>query len=282
MFIQKYIMNRNLPKLWNNIKRISSFIFILLIVTCTPLSVFSKEKVVYFTSLSWPPYSGKELWGEGVNAIVAKSAFKAMGYTLKVDFYPWARTLSYAKWNNKYTGYFPEYYAKSIEKSFIFSDPIGDSPLGFVERKDNPVAWNTLQDLKKVKRIGTVRGYVNTREFDTMAALGEIITDPVVDDITNLKKVIGGRLPLAVIDSHVMRYVLETNREFRDTKGELQFNAKTMEIKKLYLCFRKNAEGARLVNIFNEGLKRIDHKKITEDYFRGISNYEYNKNQLMK
>ncbi|MBU2513515.1 ABC transporter substrate-binding protein [bacterium] len=248
-------------------KKPVNFIAILLVTfLLIPVVGFSQGKVIQMASLDWPPYTGESLPDAGANVVVAKAAFAAMGYELDVKFYPWARTIALAK-TPKYVGYFPEYYAKEIESEFIFSDPIGDSPLGFVERTDTPIAWNTVDDLKLVGSIGTVRGYVNTEEFDQMAASGEIKVDEVVDDTTNLRKLLGKRIKMAVIDKSVMLYILKFDTDFTGKQSQLQFNSRLLENKKLYLCFQRTDNGKRIVGIFNEGLKKIDQDQITKDYF---------------
>jgi polar amino acid transport system substrate-binding protein len=245
------------------------FLFFLSVMTYMVLlaDTFAETKIIYFASLEWPPYTGKELPDQGISTLVARSAFAAVGYEIRVDFYPWARTLMVARESEKYAGYFPEYYAEKIEKDFIFSDAVGESPLGFAERKSNPVSWRSLDDLRCIKDIGTVRGYVNTEEFDKMAANGGLDIDPVTDDATNLRKVAAGRIRMAVIDRYVMQYILSTNNSLNREKNILQFNSRLLENKKLYLCFHKARNGEHLAAIFNNGLKKIDIKKMTEAYF---------------
>ena len=80
------------------------------LIIFTSLS-YSADKVVHLTSLDWPPYSGKTLSDQGASVAVAKAAFKAMGYELKVSFYPWSRAVALAKdSSSKFSGYFPEYF----------------------------------------------------------------------------------------------------------------------------------------------------------------------------
>lgn len=232
-------------------------------------SCFAEGKIIRMVSLDWPPFAGKSIPDNGANVIVAKAAFKAMGYDLKVEFYPWARTVKLAK-TKKYAGYLPEYYAKEIESEFIFSDPIGDSPLGFVERSDAPIIWESLQDLKSVGRIGTVRGYVNTAQFDMMAADKTIKVEPVVDDATNLRKLLINRINMAVIDKYVMQYILATESHFAGKQKSLQFNKRLLENKKLYLCFQKNDKGQKVSEIFNQGLQKINVDQLNQAYFANI------------
>ncbi|MBF0208922.1 MAG: transporter substrate-binding domain-containing protein [Oligoflexia bacterium] len=229
-----------------------------------------QKKIVYLASLDWPPYNGKGLIDGGANTLVAKMAFAAMGYELVVDFYPWQRAVEFAKMDSKYSGYFPEYYSKEIETDFIFSNAMGEGPLGFAERKDNKITWNSLSDLRPYT-IGIVQGYVNTEKFDEMVKAKILKVDPVLDDLANLKKISLKRIPLAVIDKYVFNYLVNENLSTSSEFSKLQFNAKILENKKIFICFsRSKRESKGWVNIFNEGLKKINYQKIMEDYFKKI------------
>lgn len=231
---------------------------LLIALTLLFSQLVSAEKVVKLTSLDWPPYSGKALAEQGASVAVAKAAFAAMGYSLKVDFFPWSRAVAQAKNNNSpYAGYFPEYYSDDIAKEFTYSEPMGSGPLGFVEPAGKPVSWNSLDDLKQ-KRIGVVQDYVNTAEFDAMAASGALKTEAVISDKNNLLKVINGRLDLAVIDKNVMDYLFKTDKALKGKSAKANFNARLLEDKKLYICFKNNAMGKEMAKIYNEGLKKID------------------------
>lgn len=222
------------------------------------VNAWSDDKTVYLTSLDWPPYSGKDLPGKGPSIEVAKAAFAAMGYTLVVDFYPWSRAVSLATdKGSKYSGYFPEYYSDEVAQTFTYSDVMGNGPLGFAQRKDKPIKWTTLDDLKDVS-VGVVQDYVNTAEFDARTADGRITAQTVTSDSTNLVKLARGRIDLAVVDTNVLDYILRTDSKLADYKDNLEFNATMLEDKKLFVCFKKDEKNAALTKIFNEGLKKID------------------------
>ncbi|MFO7787736.1 MAG: transporter substrate-binding domain-containing protein [Halospina sp.] len=237
---------------------------------CTGLfSLSVQAETVQLTSLEWPPYTGSELPQQGASMAVVEAAFDAMGHDLEVQFLPWQRAVDQAKENTAIAGYFPEYYAESLEEDFIFSDRIGTGPLGLVERTDNPIEWSNLGDLTD-HTIGTVSGYVNTAEFDAMAEGGEIDVQPVTDDATNLRKVAGGRIPLAVVDSNVFDYLVSD--ELSNLKSDLQMNDKLLEQKDLYVAFARNDKGERTAEILNEGLEKIDQEKIMKDALKRIMN----------
>jgi polar amino acid transport system substrate-binding protein len=234
----------------------------LILATLLSVSVSAADKVVELTSLDWPPYSGKSLKEQGASVAVAKAAFKAMGYELKVSFYPWNRAVALAKdTSSSVAGYFPEYYSDDIAKEFTFSGPMGTGPLGFAERKDKPVSWSTLDDLKAYS-IGVVQGYVNTAKFDAMVASKALKSSTTISDVNNLKKLAAGRIDLAVVDKNVMNFLLKTDKQLSSSAGKLQFNSTLLEDKKLYICFKNTAEGKKLADIYNQGLKKIDIQAI--------------------
>ncbi|WP_230425636.1 substrate-binding periplasmic protein [Spartinivicinus ruber] len=138
--------------------------------------------------------------------------------------------------------------------------------MGFAELKSAAVAWQTLHNLKEIK-IGTVSGYVNTAEFDQMAAKGELRIDAAGSDTANLLKLNGGRISLAVIDKNVMYYLLATEKKLAKAKNNIQFNNKMLEDKKLYICFKKNDKGKKLVSAFNAALKQVNVQEIMNKYF---------------
>lgn len=226
------------------------------------------EKTIYLTSLDWPPYSGDALNEQGASVAVAKAAFKAMGYTLVVEFYPWSRAVNLAqKADSKYMGYFPEYYSDAVAKDFAYSDAMGNGPLGFAQNAKKPVTWNSMDDLSQFS-IGVVRDYVNTTEFDNRVASGKIKVIPVSADVNNMQKVAAGRIDMAVVDKNVMNYLFENDAKLASMKGKASFNSKLLEDKKLFICFKNTGQGSKLRDIFNEGLKKIDVSAIMNKHLK--------------
>lgn len=216
-----------------------------------------QPETIYMTSLEWPPYTGAELPNLGASIQIARQAFDAVGYNLSIKFYPWKRTVRTARNDHNFIGFLPEYYSLEKEKDFICSKPIGTSPLGFISIAEDKFVWEDLKDLKG-KVIGVVLGYVNTAEFDQMVADGVLSVDYSRDDVTNIRKLLRGRIDLAVIDKNVFEYLMNVYPEFSRDDDRVVFNKKLLEVKELYACFRRGAEGKALCSKFNEGLKKID------------------------
>jgi len=223
-------------------------------------------ETVHLTSLTWPPYSGKSLKEQGASVAVAKAAFKAMGHELKVDFFPWSRAVKLAsEANSKYVGYFPEYHYESDE--FSFSNPMGEGPLGLVENKQKPIVWSSVKGLMKY-RIGVVQDYVNTAEVDALIASGKIKAKTATSDETNIRKVSGQRIDAAVIDTNVFNYLLANTKNLAKAKDKVQMNSRLLTNKELFVAFKQNEAGKRWLNIYNQGLKKIDVNAVMNKYLK--------------
>lgn len=209
------------------------------------------------TSLDWAPYTGDKLPSQGASSAVVTEAFKASGSNVKIEFYPWSRAVGMAKSDKAYVAYFPEYYSKANEADFLYSDPIGVGPLVFVERKANPVKWDSYDSLKG-KKIGVVQDYVNTEELDAKIANKTLTADVAPDDVKNILKLAAGRIDVAVVDLNVYNLMVKSDAAVKAAAGQLQVNSKILEDKKLFVCFKKSPEGEKALKEFNLGLKKIN------------------------
>ncbi|WP_299010105.1 transporter substrate-binding domain-containing protein [uncultured Shewanella sp.] len=232
-------------------------LFFLLFFYVSPL----KADTLYLTSLNWPPYASEQLENKGAVVEVTRAALRAMGHELVVDFYPWNRAVRLAtRSHTKYLGYIPEYIFPA--DNVVFSVEIGSSLLVIVENKDNPIYWEKLSDLNQYS-IGVVKGYVNTQEFDGMIASGLQRVETVTSDDQNIRKVVSGRVNGAVIDLHVLKYLL-AREGMEPLKERIQVNPRSLVEKQLFIAFRNTPEGRRWRDIVNEGLAKIDVDALME------------------
>ena len=107
-------------------------------------------------------------------------------------------------------------------------------------------------------RIGTVAGYINTPEFDALVARKTLVIDEAQNDIANLKKLLRGRIELAVIDPVLYRYLLRHDPEIKALSWRLRMVSRLLGQMQLVACFRRDAEGERVRNALNRGLLRLD------------------------
>ena len=225
-------------------------------------------EVVRVSTLDWPPYTGKDLPLGGATTDVVRAAFEKMGHDIEVEYRPWKRAIDMAaKGTDDVIAYFPGYHCHHRE-GFVASEPLGNGPLGFAEHVDAPVTWESIDDIGDQQlKIGTVLGYANTDEFDAKVGTGYVLAIPSNDDLTNLKKLVRKRIDAVVIDKLVLEYMKATEASLKDNADKLQFNAKPLEDKTLFLCFREDEQGKTLKDAFNAGLEQIDAEKIVDSYF---------------
>ncbi len=227
----------------------------------------AKAGTLHLTSLHWPPYSGSTLKQQGATIAITRAAMRAVGHELIVGFFPWSRAIRLVnRPESKYVGYLPAYSYPTDE--FVFSAPLGSSPLGLVEQHLHPVSWSSLADLNQY-RLGVVRDYTNTAELDAMIKLGSQKVEIVNSDEHNVKKVATGRIDAAVIDLHVLRYLL-SQKELKSLAGKLQINKKTLEDKQMFIAFRNTKEGHYWRDMFNVGLSKIDAQSILGEYMSEV------------
>ena len=224
------------------------------------------QRKVTLATLEWPPYTGSTLPKQGATTEVIRQAFSAVGVEIDVRFMPWKRAIAQAA-NGEPAAYFPGYHCKHKD-GFVASAPIGDGPLGLAEHIDAPIAWTSIDDLGEQKlKIGTVRGYANTAEFDEKAGTGWVRAIPANDDATNLKKLIRKRIDAAVIDKFVLAYLVKTHAALTPGGEKLRFDERPLEQKTLFLCFTDTDEGKALRDLFNGGLEQLDVGQVVDDYF---------------
>jgi polar amino acid transport system substrate-binding protein len=205
-----------------------------------------------------------------MTAKILRDIAKQQGSDARFAFLPWVRAMRYGQEDSGYAGYFPAYWTEERARTCSFSDPIGISEVGFVQRKDVPAHWNTLSDLAG-RTIGVVNGYANGAEFDGLVAEGVLKTEGATEDLDNLRKVAVGHLSLAVVDHAVMAYYAATDPVVYARRNEIEFNAKLLIEMTVHVCFKKNAEGAAFKKLFDAGLAKIDLPKAQRDYLGDLA-----------
>ena len=228
----------------------------------------AQDKTAHISTLDWPPYTGGDLPSGGATTEVVRQAFEKAGYETDVAYRPWKRAIDMAKdGKDGVIAYFPGYHCRHQE-GFVASEPIGNGPLGFAEHVDAPITWDSLDSIGEQRlKIGTVLGYANTDEFDKKVGTGWIHAIPSNDDLTNLKKLARKRIDAAVIDKFVLEYLKATEASLKSSRQSLKFNARPLEDKTLYLCFRDDEAGRAMLAEFNSGLAKVNADQIAENYF---------------
>lgn len=211
----------------------------------------TERKTIVLATLDWPPYVGKALPSKGYIAAIVTEAFKRSNIDASIRFHRWSRVIGLAR-KGEVDGYFPEYYADAIRSWASFSDPIPAGPLGLFRRKGSDIRFTGLKDLIPY-RIGIVKGYINSRDFDTAHFLNK---HPVNDDLSNFRLLMANRVDLVVADKYVGYYLVK--QHMPDQFSKLEFLPRILENKEVHVCIRSGKKASHFfLNAFNRGLREM-------------------------
>ncbi|MDP9109546.1 MAG: transporter substrate-binding domain-containing protein [Pseudomonadota bacterium] len=230
------------------------------------ISIAAPSPRLHLATLEWRPYVALSLPGGGVTSVIIARAAAQTGRELQVDYFPWVRAMKIGGEDPAFDGYFPSYFVEERSRRCYFSHPIGTSTVGLAFLSNAPIAWNTFDDLRKV-RIGLVLGYSNGREFDQQVAENLLKIEYSSNDLANIRKLLAGRTQAIVIDQLVLRYLLATEPSLGPRARQILFHARPIAQLSLHVCFRHTAGGKATQEAFDQALQRLDLPRIESEYF---------------
>lgn len=243
-----------------------TFLWLLLLPVASlfPAPEQSGARQLRLASLEYPPYFGEALPNQGVISEIVREVYARVGYEVKITFMPWFRSWKMTR-EGAVDGMFTLWYREERERWFAFSDPLPPNELVLYKRRDTPIVFHHLEDLRGY-RIGTHQGYAKPLRFVRAPYLK---TEDATTDELNLRKVYHRRVDLIVIDRAVARYLI--TRKFPEYQDELEAVEPALEYESQHLVLSRRVAGyqARLAD-FNEGLRLITEDgtlaRILEDH----------------
>jgi polar amino acid transport system substrate-binding protein len=173
------------------------------------------------------------------------------------EFYPWARAVMTTE-TGKGDILYPEYFIEEDAPSDWFKDDtrrdhlalskqIPGGPIAFMKRDgDGNYYDGDLRELEG-ERIGVVRGYQNTPDFDRLMDKGVFNEQPVENDTLNARKLANGRVNLIVGDPAVIRYSVANADMAEDEKEDildtLTVEEPVLQYNHLYYAVSKEKDG---------------------------------------
>lgn len=224
-------------------------------VWIAPAQAEEKKNIVLLT-LEWPPYTSVKLADNGVISKRIKAAYAAQGQEAKIGFFSWRRAMRLPYTDRRFTGFFPAYPSAERKQVCHFSDPVGISQLGLAQPGKKPLQWMRTEELKRY-RLGIVTAYSNEESLDKLIRDGSVKTLATETDAENLLNLARGRVDAAVIDTTVFNWLMQNDARLRAWQGKLQMNERLLVTWPLFVCFRKDAEGALQRDEFNAGLATL-------------------------
>jgi len=152
----------------------------------------------------WPPFYGSELPDNGFMTEIVVEAFDRAGFGTDIDFLPWKRAFEGTR-DGKFDALFTMWYRAEREEFFIFSEPLPSNELVFLVRAGDGGTFEGYDKLKG-KTIGVVRGYAPPPGFED----ANLKVSEARDDEENLRKLLRGRIDMALTDRIVAQHIINT------------------------------------------------------------------------
>ncbi len=269
------------------IRYVTTLMVVILTIFLGTAESLAEPKKVSLATLEWEPYIGVNMSRNGLTAEIVVEAFKRVGYTVEINFYPWTEALAKGQ-SGQVDGIFPAYHSTEREAFFLFSEPFAESPLGFYKKSTAVAGPNISQLGRTAKNIvfpedpridqaamlkkmaqytyGVVSGYVNTPAFDAADFLKKVEAKSDEENVMNL---LNGMVDLIFIDRYVAKNILV--KKFPWHLQDYEFMEPPLATKLLYIGFSKKATNyEQKVKDFNRGFMIVKKdgllKRLTNKY----------------
>ena len=246
------------------------------------------KKKVSLSTLEWAPYIGQNICNQGWVQQLTVALLVSQGYEVTISFYPWARTISMAE-KGRVDILFPEYFIEPAAPSDVIkgtkrtdhlalSEPIPGGPIALLKRKnfDSPFKGNL--EVLKGERIGVVRGYQNTPEFDALMDSDFFRIDNSVDDLMNAIKLSKNRINYIVGDPSVIFFSVKTGKHLsKKMKASIldmiEIVEPPLQYNNLYYAVsKKNPEWKTLLKTLNEAIASFKKGGVTQQIISDTKN----------
>ncbi len=241
---------------------IVSFLFVMTMTIAYPL--FGEDKIIVAASDNYPPYIDSGNPEDGLLMEIIRAAYTTQGYTVEIEYVPWARALS-GLLKGTYDIIPDIYYNDSRTEKMQFSDPLVKVEIKIISRIEEKFDYTKFEDLRG-KTIGVIRRYFYNEQFEAATSFSKIEASGLMQ---NINRLINRRIDLTLED----QLVAKTQMSELDISllEKVYFSEEPFSVNELYLVSSFiNIRCAELVGAFNIGLEEIKsngvYNEIMEKY----------------
>ena len=228
------------------------FIMAVIVVLFLSVGICSGgDKHVTSAANPWSPFVDPDAAGQGLAIEIIKAAFAAQGYTFAHEFMPWARAEDEVKKGR--IDILPDtWYTDERSKNFMFSNAYASNKIKFIKKGGDSFEYEGITSLAG-KKVGVILGFGYGDEFMNAKTFTR---EGVSDFITNIKKLVRGRVDLTIEDEIVAKSIL--NKKAPALLEQVEFSQNPLSSNDLYVaCGLANPRHEEIINAFNKGLEAI-------------------------
>ena len=242
---------------WQPLRKISFAICIALVIQVLLLlglletNLLADDKQITAATTQWPPYMGHRLIDKGFLPEILVEAFDQFGYTVTVEFRPWARALNDVKKGDKNI-LCGVYYTQEREEFLAYSQSVGQIQDVLFMKEGRNITYQQLTDLKPYK-IGVLRGAAHGNKFDAADFLNK---EEVTHYGQNIRKLLVDKIDLMAGPRDVLKFIIK--RDYPLFIDKIKVVNPPLNMNKIYFGFSKKVAGYQeLLKAFSRGLELI-------------------------
>ncbi|MDF1874526.1 transporter substrate-binding domain-containing protein [Sulfurimonas sp. SAG-AH-194-I05] len=228
-------------------------------------NVHASENIKLMTEI-FPPYQFKNEKNElvGVTVEIVEAIQNELGTKYKIVVYPWSRALKFTK-KKKNHAVFSMLRTPERENNYKWVGPIEKLEMVFFKRKGSQLDIHSLEDAKKVAKIGVPKNVANHKMLLKEGFTNLDVSASGGDDIV-MKKLIRGRVDLVPTLRSAALYNLKKQG---DAGKAVPIDSFKIFEGDFYIAFNKKTDNAiikRWQQAFDKLLKNGTIEKIKKRY----------------
>ena len=222
----------------------TGLLLLALLLTSSPAGADS----LLLAANQWPPFTGRNLPGNGLATELVTTALNRAGYRNEYIEAPWARVIKGLQ-QDQYDVVLTVWYSAERATYGLFSDAYLVNRIRFLQRRGGDIQFRQISDLYPY-RIVVTRGYAYAPAFDNDTRLNKY---EVTDFLPAASMVAAGRVELTLEDELVAQYLLR--QEPASVREALEFLPTPLAETPLHILVRRShPQHAQIVADFNREL----------------------------
>lgn len=198
----------------------------------------------------------------GISTEIVRAIQKKVGDRGEIKVYPWTRAVKIVS-IKKNTALFSMLRTPEREHRYKWVGPLIAMKMVFFKKKGSPITLKSLEDAKKVGKIGVAKGVGN---FEILQAKGfkNLDTIPGGKDIQNIRKLVKGRIdlwPTPLLAGLYNSRLIGLGGEIVPIKNVVIFSGD------MYLAFNKNTDD-KTIQKWQNALEMLKKENIVEKIIR--------------
>ncbi len=232
--------------------------FFALLFFCVQRAQAQPPEVLHLVANEWEPYSGENVLNKGLACDIVATALGRAGYDVIINIVPWSRALKGVE-AGMYHGIVAAWYEDERADNMAFSIPYLSNDLMFFKRREDSIAYESLEDLKKYT-IGTVRDYAYGVDFETATYLKK---KSALELRTNIVRLSNRLIDLFPEDRYVVKHLL--NMRYPEYFAKIDFLDKPLAQRTLHMTIsHKTMDYQKIITDFNRELLMMKKEGLLE------------------